>query len=121
MSSWETKDSGKREEYPSGMRRDTQEGKARFDLCEPKDVPYSEQPLTRFAMLMARGMEKYGERNWELAISIEELDRFRGSALRHCKQWYNYETDEDHMAAVMFNLTAAETLEYKMGSNGHLR
>jgi hypothetical protein len=27
-----TKDSGKREEYKSGMRRDTQEGKPRYDL-----------------------------------------------------------------------------------------
>lgn len=95
------------------MRRDTQEGKARFDLCHPEGLPYAEQPLTRFAMLMGRGLEKYGERNWELADSLEELNRFRASALRHCEQWYNGETDEDHMAATMFNLMAAETVKYK--------
>lgn len=126
MTEWETKDSGKRDEYASGMRRDTQEGKARFDLCEPENVPYSYQPLTRFAELMARGLEKYGERNWEKADSWEEVNRFRGSALRHCKQWYNNEVDEDHMAATMFNLMAAEATRYKIltreepnGSSNH--
>lgn len=111
---WATKDSGARSEYPSGMVRDTQEGKARFDLCEPEGVPYNEQMLTRFAMLMARGLEKYGERNWELSDSIEEYKRFRASALRHCKQWFNGELDEDHAAATFFNIMAAETLKWKL-------
>ena len=33
--SYETKDSGKRQDYASGMVRDLQIGKARFDLIEP--------------------------------------------------------------------------------------
>lgn len=115
---WETKDSGARSEYASGMVRDTQEGKARFDLCHPEGVPYNEQMLTRFAMLMERGMQKYGERNWEKADSTEEYNRFRGSAMRHCEQWFNGELDEDHAAATFFNIMAAETLKWKLRQKG---
>lgn len=111
---FETKDSGKRAEYASGMVRDTQDGKARFDLLFPKGVPYAKQMLTRFAELMARGANKYEERNWEKAKGQEELDRYYSSASRHLAQWLAGETDEDHAAAVMFNILAAETVKYKM-------
>ena len=111
---FETKDSGKRAEYDSGMVRDTEEGKARFDLLFPLGVPYANQMLTRFAELMARGALKYDARNWELAKGEEELARYRSSALRHLIQWANGETDEDHAAAVMFNVMAGETVRYKM-------
>lgn len=109
MAEFETKDSGVREEYDSGMRRDTQEGKARFDLLFPEGVPYEEQFLTRVAELLDRGVEKYGERNWEKANSDVELRRFKASAARHMAQWQAGETDEDHAAAVVFNLLAYET------------
>lgn len=113
MTEFETKDSGVREEYPSGMRRDTQEGKPRFDLVLAP-VPYEDQLLTRWAHLMARGAEKYGERNWQEADSYEEHDRFVASGLRHMMQWANGERDEDHAAAVMFNLMAAEYMKTKL-------
>lgn len=106
--SFETKDSGQRQEYPSGMRRDVQTGKADFALLLQEGVPYADQMLTRYAELMARGAEKYGRRNWQLASSEEELDRFKASAFRHFVQWITGETDEDHAAAVFFNITAAE-------------
>ena len=112
--SYVTKDSGKRKVYSSNMVRDTDENKPRFDLLMPKIVPYKDQPLTRFAELMARGAQKYTERNWELAEGVEELERFKASALRHLLQWYNNEQDEDHMAAVMFNLTGAEYVKWKL-------
>lgn len=105
---YETKDSGQRIHWDSGMHRDTQTGKPRFDLCFPLDVPYDEQLFVRFAELMARGAEKYGDRNWEQANSEEEVRRFKGSALRHFMQWYLGEEDEDHAAAVLFNITGAE-------------
>jgi hypothetical protein len=113
---FETKDSGKREEYDSGMRRDTEEGKPRFDLVVPKGVPFEEQILTRFAALMARGAEKYSERNWEKANSEAELNRYYSSAFRHFMQWLTGETDEDHAAAVMFNIMCAETLKWKLAN-----
>jgi hypothetical protein len=110
-----TKDSGERAAYASGMVRDTQAGKARFDLILPDGVPYDDQFLTRVAMLMTRGIEKYGDRNWEKADSPEEMRRFRGSALRHLLQWYcEGDAEEDHSAAVVFNLLAAETTAWKI-------
>lgn len=109
-----TKDSGKREEYDSGMVRDTQDGKPRFDLLVPRDVPYSDQFLTRVAGLLGRGAEKYSDRNWEKAGGNEELERFKSSAFRHFFQWLNDESDEDHAAAVVFNLLAYETILYKL-------
>lgn len=115
MPDFTTKDSGVRAAYDSGMVRDTQAGKARFDLLRPKNVPYEDQFLTRVAMLMTRGAEKYGIRNWEVANSVEELERFEGSAERHLQQYLAGEIDEDHAAAVVFNLLAAETTKYRLG------
>lgn len=109
---YKTKDSGKREEYSTGMKRDTQEGKADFSLCFPLDVPYKDQLFTRFAELMTRGAEKYGKRNWELSGTDEELQRFKSSAFRHFMQYITGEDDEDHAAAVLFNITAIERLKY---------
>ncbi|MGI5245463.1 dATP/dGTP diphosphohydrolase domain-containing protein [Dactylosporangium sp. CA-139066] len=114
MTDFETKDSGERAQFASGMVRDTEKGKPRFDLLMPKGVPFREQMLTRFAALMARGAEKYAARNWEQADSEAELERMLSSAFRHFMQWMAGETDEDHAAAVMFNLMAAETLRWKL-------
>lgn len=114
MSGFITKDSGERASFDSGMVRDTQTGKARFDLLIPAGVPYSELMLTRWADLMARGAEKYSARNWELAAGQEELDRCLASAFRHFMQYIAGETDEDHAAAAFFNISAAETIKYKM-------
>ena len=112
-----TKDSGQRYTFDSGMQRDTQDGKARFDLLFPKDVPYEGQFLTRVAELLARGAEKYAERNWEQAEGMVEMERFKASAMRHLAQWMAGEEDEDHAAAVVFNLLGAETLKWKMDQN----
>lgn len=109
-----TKDSGKREERPSGYVRDTQEGKPRFDLLLPVGIPYEHQMLTRVAQLLSRGAAKYSERNWERANDVESLERFRASALRHLLQWMSGETDEDHASAVMYNVLAHESTKWKM-------
>jgi len=114
---WETKDSGKRQEYKSGMRRDLQTGKPDFYLIVPKDMPYKEQLLTRWAELMERGREKYGLRNWELADSEEELERFKSSAYRHFMQWLLNEDDEDHGAAVLYNINAAEFVKWRINES----
>ena len=49
-----TKDSGKRQKFSTGMQRDTNEDKPRFDLISPLGIPYKDQPLTRIANHMAR-------------------------------------------------------------------
>jgi hypothetical protein len=112
---YETKDSGKRQEYKSGMNRDLQEGKPRFELITPLNCSKESSMLYRWAMLMERGMTKYGYRNWEKANSEEELQRFKQSAMRHFMQWINdWDKDEDHASAVMFNIQAYEWLRGKL-------
>lgn len=112
-----TKDSGKREEYDSGMRRDTQEGKPRWDLLFIDGLPYEEQPQYRHAALLDRGAQKYGEKNYLLADSVQEYNRFKASAARHFAQFMAGETDEDHFAAVRFNMDLMIYLEYKIGKD----
>lgn len=100
---YETKDSGKREEFASGMKRDTQEGKPRFDLI-PRLM------LRRVAELATRGAIKYGEHNWGLASSRDELIRFRAAAIRHMFQWADGDRTEDHAAAAIWNIMAYEEI-----------
>jgi len=109
-----TLDSGQRQAYTSGMVRDLQEGKPNFSLCLAQYVPYEHQLFTRWAHLMTRGADKYGLRNWEKANSKEEYERMKASAFRHFMQWINGEEDEDHAAAVLFNINAAESIKYKL-------
>ncbi len=105
--SFETKDSGKRETFASGMNRDTQDDKPRYDLLDRAF-------LKRWAELMARGAKKYGEENWRKAATTEELTRFRSSAVRHMFQYLEGDTTEDHAAAVAFNLAGACMVEEKL-------
>lgn len=111
---FETKDSGQHAEYASGMRRDTQEGKPRFALMVTKLQPYEDQMLTRYAKLLARGAEKYDDRNWEEGNSDEELERAKDSLLRHTMQLIAGERDEDHAAAVWFNTQAIEYFRWRL-------
>jgi hypothetical protein len=96
------KDSGAREEFASGMRRDTEDGKVDFTLGI--DGPMFE----RYSAHLTKGAQKYGRRNWQNANSVEEMERFKRSGFRHFLQWLNGERDEDHAAAVIFNINAAE-------------
>lgn len=108
---FETKDSGKREEFRTGMVRDTQDDKPRYDLVDGSF-------LKRWAELMARGAKKYGENNWRKAATAEELTRFRASAVRHMFQYLEGDRTEDHAAAVAFNLAGAEMVEEKLKKEG---
>jgi hypothetical protein len=114
LKDFKIKDSGDRQNFDSGMVREPSSDKPRFDLIHPLGVPFKKQMLTRFAMHMANGAKKYSDRNWEHANSQKELDRFKESALRHCEQWFCGEEDEDHAAAVFFNITAYEATVDKM-------
>lgn len=111
-----TKDNGTRTEFDSGMQREIKAGLPRFELLVPEGVPYSEQMLTRLASLVAKGAEKYASRDWEQACTQEELESFRASAHRHFMQFMCGESDEDHAAAVMFNVMAVETIRYKIAA-----
>jgi hypothetical protein len=103
---YKTKDSGKRITFNSGMTRDVDDNKPRYDLCY-------EPLLTEWAHLMARGAVKYGENNWQLSNSTEELQRFKASAWRHFIAFINGENDEAHHAAICFNVGAIMYLRNK--------
>lgn len=102
-----TKDSGRREEFTSGMVRDTQDDKPRYDLID-------RVMLRRWAELMGRGAKKYGDNNWRKATGEAELRRFEASAFRHLMQYLDGDTSEDHASAVFFNLSGAEMVKEKM-------
>ncbi len=104
---YKTKDSGKRVGFKSGMVRDIADDKPRYDL-----IPI--WALKRLAELYGRGAKKYGDNNWQLANSGEELQRFKGSAWRHFTQYMQGDQDEDHMAAIMFNIIAHEQTKNKI-------
>lgn len=88
------KDSGKRAEYETGAKRDTAEGKGRFDLISPIF-------LTRLAKHLEGGAKKYGDRNWEKG---QPLHRFLDSAFRHLVCYMMGQRDEDHLTASAWNL-----------------
>ena len=101
-------DSGARQQFASGMQRDTTEGK--IDYLLALDGPMFE----RYAALMTAGARKYDRRNWMKADGPEELERFRGSALRHMLKWLAGDREEDHAASCIFNLNGAEMVRDKM-------
>jgi hypothetical protein len=105
------KDSGKRHEFESGMVRDVQDDKTLYDLI------YDGPMFERWATHLTHGAKKYAARNWMKASGDAELQRFRASAFRHFIQWFRGDTDEDHAAAVFFNLNGAEYVKAKLGSN----
>ena len=90
------KDSGEREDFPTGAVRDTEKGKPRYDLI-------SVSALTRLAHHLRKGAEKYSARNWEKGM---DYSRLYSSALRHLMQWASGDEEEDHLAAVLFNVMA---------------
>jgi hypothetical protein len=93
---WKTLDSGLREDYYTGARRDIREGKGRYDLLPTF-------AMRRVAGVYERGAGKYGDRNYEKGIP---LSRFLDSALRHTFQVLEGRTDEDHAAQAAWNLLA---------------
>ena len=104
---FQIKDSGKREEFAGGMVRDTTEGK--INWCLVADGPM----LKRWAIHLTNGAKKYATRNWMKAEGPVEYERARESAFRHFMQWYNGDRDEDHGAAVFFNINEAEYVKEK--------
>ena len=96
MPEFVVKDSGEREEFCTGSRRDTRVGKGRFDLVSPI-------ALRRLAIHYEKGAEKYGDRNWERG---QPLNRYLDSALRHIIDYQEGLRDEDHLIAAAWNLFA---------------
>lgn len=104
---YEVKDSGTREQFPGGMQRDVQTDKTLFSLV------YDGPMLERWAVHLTKGARKYEARNWMLAEGAAELVRAKDSAARHFFQWMRGDQDEDHAAAVFFNINLAEYVKKK--------
>jgi hypothetical protein len=88
------KDSGDRTEFDTGSVRDRRTGKGRFDL-----IPT--HPMRRLARHYENGAVKYGDRNWEKG---QPLSSYLDSAERHLLAVKDGDADEDHAAAVVWNL-----------------
>ena len=90
------KDSGDRSKYETGAVRDNGKGKGRFDL-----VPF--QGMARLAVLYETALDKYPVRNWEKGMVIS---RYCDAAMRHLAKYVAGFNDEDHLAAVAWNVFA---------------
>lgn len=87
-------DSGERRQYQTGAQRDIQRGKGRFDLIPA----YS---LKRLAVHFENGAIKYGENNWQKGMPLQQ---YLNSAIRHLYAYLAGSRDEDHLAAVAWNV-----------------
>lgn len=91
------KDSGERILYSfESAMREPSIGKGRYDLISPI-------ALKRIAQHYENGAKKYEDRNWEKGMP---LSRCLDSAMRHLQQLIAGMDDEDHAAAVCWNVMA---------------
>lgn len=98
-------DSGHRMSFDSGALRDRPQGKGKYVLISPVG-------LRRLALRCEQGHIKYGNgRNWEKGMPVSE---FIDSSLRHLTQYLAGDNEEDHLAAVMWNIQAAMHMEEMM-------
>jgi hypothetical protein len=91
---------------PSGMVRGDDTGKPDYTLI---DLPM----LERWARHMTAQVPLKGHNNWKLASTPEDEARFRQSAWRHFIAWQRGDTDEDHAAALLFNVAGCEYVRSK--------
>jgi hypothetical protein len=106
------KDSGKRQVFASGAMRDPSEGKIKWSR-----VTFGPM-LRRWAQHLTTAEAKYpdpkpGVPNFSLIEGEEEYLRYKESALRHFMSWFYDESDEDHAAAVFFNINGVEIIKAK--------
>ena len=81
--------------FSTGARRNTSEGKGRYDLLPVEAI----QALAR---RFEYGAKLHGANNWRLGIPNDSL---YDSALRHLFQAMDGQCDEDHLAACLWNVS----------------
>lgn len=90
-------DGGQRISYGEGKAiREPSAGKGRYDLITPFGI-------MRLAKWYELGSKKYEDRNWEKGMPFS---RYIDSAKRHIDKYIMGMTDEDHLAAAVWNLLA---------------
>jgi hypothetical protein len=92
--------------FETGAQRDTSDGKLRMSL-----IP--QQELKRVMKRYLDGAEKYGENNWMEGMP---LSVYYDCAHRHLDAWWRGDNDEDHAAAVVWNMLCAMWTETKITS-----
>jgi hypothetical protein len=97
--------------YESGVIRGDNTGKTDYTLA--LDGPLFE----RWAQLLTENVESKGKRNWMNARTQEDYDRFRESFLRHALSVLRGDEDEDHAAAVVFNLNGMLYTQQNLGGD----
>jgi hypothetical protein len=90
------KDGGAMTAFSTGSKRDVQDGKGKFFLI-------STIALRRLAKHYENGAKKYASRNWEKG---QPLSQYLDSCFRHLVKTIDGLNDEDHAAAVMWNMAA---------------
>lgn len=99
-------DSGAREVAANGFTREPDADKPDlswlFEIEGLELVP--REMIERIAKHFANGSKKYAPDNWRRGTSPEALARYRRSVARHVFAWFRRETDEDHTAAIAWNL-----------------
>lgn len=81
--------------FESGARRNSSDGKGRFDL-----LPV--EAIVALAKRFEYGANLHGANNWRKGIPNASLF---DSALRHLFQALNSEEDEDHLASCLWNVS----------------
>lgn len=89
-------DSGARMTYDTGAMREPSTNKGAYELVSPF-------ALERIAIWYELGARKYADRNWEKGIPFNRLIQ---SAIRHLIRWMKGDREEDHLAAVCWNVMA---------------
>jgi hypothetical protein len=98
-------------QFNTGAQRDTGEGKMRMSL-----IPQLE--LKRVMKRYLDGAEKYGENNWMRGMP---LSVYYDCAHRHLEAWWaERDDDEDHAAAVVWNMLCAMWTESNNNPDQHL-
>ncbi len=92
----QVEDGGNKQEFSTGSKRSSREGKGRFDL-----IP--SHALTRLAQHFENGAKVYGDRNWERG---QPLARYLDSAMRHLVKYLGGGRSEDHIIACAWNCFA---------------
>lgn len=97
-------DGGARQSFVTGAVREPHTKKGRYDLITPEG-------LKRLAEWYELGAMKYSDRNWEKGLPISNC---LNSAFRHLVKYIAGAKDEDHLAAIAWNVFAIMHFEKHM-------
>ena len=104
--SYDIKNSGNNIIHESGMSREDKSDKIDYTLCY---LPL----LDRWASWMTKGGKIHGKENWMKANSPEEEREAITSLWRHFRAFIDDKQDEDHAAAMFFNICLIEHIRSK--------